>query len=81
MGVFNLAINYPDNQGTRIMNALKTHWTTQDESGEDVVPSNAQAVEKLRQAVANSIRDIVLRVERDSAIKAASDAVSLADVS
>jgi hypothetical protein len=76
MATFNLAITYPDNQGTRIMTALKTHWTV-----DDVVPTNAEAIEKLRQAVAANVRDIVLRVERDAAVKAAADSVTVVDAS
>jgi hypothetical protein len=76
MATFNLAITYPDDQGTRIMTALKTHWTV-----DDVVPTNAEAIEKLRQAVAASVRDIVLRVERDAAVKAAADGVTVVDAS
>jgi hypothetical protein len=80
MATFNLAINYPDDQGTRIMTALKTHWTTQDAEGNDVVPTNAEVVEKLRQAVVNAVRDIVLRIERDAATTAAADGITEADV-
>jgi hypothetical protein len=76
MATFNLAITYPDAQGTRIMTALKTHWTV-----DDVVPTNAEAIEKLRQAVASNVRDIVLRVERDAAVKAAADGVTVVDAS
>jgi hypothetical protein len=80
MATFNLAINYPDDQGPRIMTALKTHWTTQDAEGNPVVPTNAQAIEQLRLAVTNSVRDIVLRTERDAATKAAAEGVSPVDV-
>jgi hypothetical protein len=80
MASFNLTINYPDDQGPRILAALKTHWTTQNELGVDVVPTNAEAIEKLRQSVANAVRDIVLRVERDAARKTAEDGVTEADV-
>jgi hypothetical protein len=71
MATFNLVVTYPDGEGTRIMNALKTYWTV-----DDVVPTNAQAIEKLRQAVVANVKDIVFRVERDAAIKAAADAVT-----
>ena len=80
MATFNLEITYPDNQGTRIMNVLKAHWTTQDEQGNDVVPTNQEAIEKLRIAVTNNIRDIVFKTERDAAVKAAAEAVSAVDV-
>jgi hypothetical protein len=58
------------------MTALKTHWTV-----DGVVPTNAEAIEKLRQAVAANVRDIVLRVERDAAVKAAADGVTVVDAS
>ena len=74
MATFNLAITYPDAQGTRIMTALKTHWTV-----DGVVPTNAEAIEKLRQAVAANVKDIVFRVERDAAVKAAADGVTVVD--
>jgi hypothetical protein len=80
MATFNLVITYPDDQGPRIMTALKTHWTTTDAEGNSVVPTNAEAIEKLRQAVVSSVRDIVLRIERDAAVKTAADGVTEADV-
>jgi len=76
MATFNLAITYPDAQGTRIMTALKTHWTV-----DGVVPTNAEAIEKLRLAVVANVKDIVLRVERDAAVKAAADAITVVDAS
>lgn len=79
MATFSLVITYPDAQGTRIMNALKTHWTTTDANGDPVVPSNAQAIEKLRQAVVANVKDIVLRVERDAAVAAAAASVTVVD--
>jgi hypothetical protein len=81
MATFNLAITYPDAQGTRIMTALKTYWTTTDANGNPVVPTNAEAIEKLRLAVVANVRDIVLRVERDAAVKAAADSVTVVDAS
>ena len=81
MATFNLTITYPDAQGTRIMNAFKAYWTTTDAQGNPVVPTNAEAIEKLRQAVVANVKDIVLRVERDAAVKAAADAVTVVDAS
>jgi hypothetical protein len=78
MGTFNLAINYPDAQAARIMTALRTHWTTTVD-GVPVVPTNAQAIEKLRLAVAENVKDIVQRVERDAAVKTASDGIAAVD--
>ena len=76
MATFNLEITYPDAQGARIMTALKTHWTV-----DGVVPTNAEAIEKLRQAVVANVKDIVFRVERDAAVKAAADGVTIVDAS
>ena len=81
MATFNLVITYPDAQQTRILNAMKTHWTTTDAEGNPVVPTNAQAIEQLRLAVVSSVRDIVFRTERDAATKTAVDGVTDADVS
>lgn len=67
MGTFNLSINYPDTQATRIMDALKKHWTT-TVNGVDVIPTNAQVTEKLRLVMVSNIKDIVQRVERDAAV-------------
>lgn len=75
MSTFTLVVNYPDAQATRIMNALKTHWTTKID-GADVVPTNAQVVEKLRLAMVANIKDIVQRIERDAAVKTASDSIT-----
>ena len=83
MAQFNLVIAHPDAQQTRIVSALKTHWTTQeqDENGDvqTVVPTNAEVVEKLRQSVISAIKDIVKRVERDAAVQAAADAIEEVD--
>ena len=81
MGTFNLSVSYPDEQQTRIIDGLKAHWTTTDANGDPVVPTNAEVVEHLRQVVIHVIKDIVLTVERDAAVKAAADAVTVADVS
>jgi len=75
MGTFNLTITYPDPQQTRILNALKSHWTTKDAQGNDVIPSTPEVIEKLRQAVVNNIKDIVLKEERDAAVKLAADSI------
>jgi hypothetical protein len=76
MATFNLVITYPDGEASRILGALKAYWTTQDAQGNAVVPTNAQAIEKLRLAVVANVKDIVFRVERDAAVKAAADAVT-----
>lgn len=79
MAVFNLAINYPDAQQARILNALKAHWTTKDKKGVDVVPTTAQVVEKLRLVVVSNIKDIVFSRERDAAVKGAAAGVTVVD--
>jgi hypothetical protein len=81
MATFNLVVTYPDGQATRILSALKTYWTTTDVNGDPVVPTNAQAIEKLRQVVIANVKDIVFRVERDAAVKAAADAITVVDAS
>ncbi|MDZ7885569.1 MAG: hypothetical protein U5N53_22950 [Mycobacterium sp.] len=56
------------------MDALKAHWTTlADANGDPVVPDNAEAIEHLRLAIVASVKDIVYRVERDAAVKAAAE--------
>jgi hypothetical protein len=79
MAQFSLIVNYPDAQQTRILNALKTHWTTKDAQGVDVVPTNPQVVELLRGVVIANIKDIVMMVERDAAVNAAAASVVAVD--
>ena len=74
MATFNLVITYPDAQAVRIMDALKKHWTVNG-----VAPTNAQAIEKLRLAVAANVKDIVQRVERDAARTTAEAGVTAVD--
>ena len=81
MGTFNFAIQYPDNPQARILDALKTHWTTLAAEGNPVVPTTPQVVEHLRQAVVRSVRDIVRKVEQDAARAAADSGVTDADLS
>lgn len=58
MAVFNLAITYPDGEGTRILTALKSHYS---------VATNAEAIEAFRKQVAERVRTIVLHEEQKSA--------------
>ena len=51
MATFNLVVTYPDGQGARIMAALKTHWTTTDEQGQQDL-----LLELLEPAGATSVR-------------------------
>jgi hypothetical protein len=76
MATFNLTLTFPDNQQTRILNALKARAATEDVPA----PTNAQAIEWFRQAVTASLRDVVLKHERDAAVKAAAESVTAADV-
>lgn len=83
MAQFSLVITYPDAQQTRILNAMKKHWTTQVIDAEGVattvVPTTAQAIEKLRGVVIANVKDIVFMVEREAAVKAAEAGVVVVD--
>jgi|WetSurMetagenome_2_1015567.scaffolds.fasta_scaffold791055_3 hypothetical protein len=80
-GTFNLTITYPDAQQTRILNAMKTYWTTTSPTtGQPVVPTTAEVIEKLRLSVVSAVKDTVLRTERDAAAKAATDPIVPVDV-
>lgn len=63
MATFNLAINYPDAHQARILAALKAHYA----SNGTPEPTNAQAIEALRQDVAQQVKRIVLSHERQAA--------------
>jgi len=80
MATFNLVITYPDGQQSRILNALKTHWTEEDpETHLPVVPTTQEVIEKLRLVMVSNIKDIVQKVERDIAVQAAAAAVTTVD--
>ena len=74
-GTFNLTVTFPDAQQTRIVNALKVHWTV-----DGVAPTTPQVLEKLRLMVRDEVRDIVVNVERDAATSAAAAGVTPPDV-
>lgn len=76
MATFNLTVTFPDAQQTRILNALKAHWTV-----DGVAPTNPQVTERLRQVVVANVRDIVQRVEREAAVASAAAGVTPPDVS
>lgn len=76
MATFNLTVTYPDAEQARILAALKEHWKNADGS----LPTNAQVVEKLRQVVAANVKDIVVMVERNAAVKTAADGVTAPSV-
>ena len=74
-GQFTLTITYPDAQQTRIVTALRNHYCITDEDGVCNPANIANATESLRQSVRDAIRDLVLKYERDAAVKTATDAV------
>ena len=78
-GQFSLTITYPDAEQTRIVTALRNHYCIQQEDGSCTTATIAQATESLRQSVRDAIRDLVLKYERDAAVKTATDAVMPVD--
>lgn len=64
MATFNLAIQYPDDQGPRILAALRAHYRRQDAEGNPVEATNAQAIEAFRMEVRNQLRGVVDNYER-----------------
>ena len=76
MASHNITVTYPDGQGTRIMAALKDAAKTEDVPN----PTNAQALAWFTGTVKHSLRDVVLRYEREVAVKTAADAVKAPDV-
>lgn len=73
MASHNITVTYPDGQGARIMAALKAAATgtlPKNPDGSDPVPTNAQALAWFTSCVKANLRDIVLRYEREQAIKA-----------
>lgn len=75
MATFNLLITYPDGEGPRIVAALRKRYSELNAAGVLVVPTQAQAIEALRQSVLNSLRDIVLTEEREAAVAAAAASI------
>lgn len=66
MATRTLIINYPDNAGTRIADALKAYYK---------VSTNAEAFAAFDQEVKDKLKAIVFTHERQAAAKAAEDAV------
>lgn len=58
MATFDLTITYPDGQGARILDALKTHYGA---------ATNAEAIEAFRKETTVRLRQIVMHVERKAA--------------
>lgn len=71
MATHNITLNYPDGQQTRILNALKAAAATTAVPN----PTNAQALAWFTSTVQSSLRDVVLRHERDAALTSAAAAV------
>lgn len=59
MATFSLSIPYPDGEGPRIMAALKWKATTNGNPN----PTNAEAIEWLRQTAARDVKQAVLEYE------------------
>jgi hypothetical protein len=76
MAVQNIALTYPDAQATRIMTALKAAAATEAVPA----PTNAQALAWFTGTVKASLRDVVLRYEREAAVAAAAASVVAPDV-
>ncbi len=66
MATINFPVTYPDGEAARLMGVLKAQYTVNG-----VVPTNAQAIEMLRQHVARMVRSFVLEAERTQARAAA----------
>ncbi len=66
MATINFPVTYPDGEAARLMGVLKAQFTVNG-----AVPTNAQAIELLRQHVARTVRAFVLDAERAQARAAA----------
>ena len=71
MAVYNMALNYPDAEQARILTALKASAATTAVPA----PTNAQALAWFTSTVQSSLRDVVLRYERDAALTSAAATV------
>lgn len=69
MASFSFTINYPDAVQPRVMAALKKHWTTLDEDGNPVVPTNAQVGALVKEMMKERLKALVLRVETEAVVK------------
>lgn len=69
MATFNLTVTYPDGEGTRIMSALKAACAT----AANPAPSNAQAIEWLRQRVVQIVKTAVRDQETKAALAGITD--------
>ena len=71
MAVVNLSVTIPDPQVPRVLAAAKAAWGP--------AMTDAQIQEQLRQEVIQIIKGLVLRYERDIAVRAAEDALYTVD--
>ena len=71
MAVQNITLTYPDGEQVRILTALKANAATIAIP----TPTNAQALAWFVAAVQSSLRDVVLRYERDAALTTAAATV------
>ena len=66
MATQNITLTYPDGEQARILAALKAAAAT----AAVPAPTNAQALAWFTATVQSSLRDVVLRFERDAAVAA-----------
>lgn len=71
MATTNIILTYPDGAQARVLAALKAAATTTALP----VPTNADAITWFTATVQSSLRDVVLRYERDQAVAAAAAGV------
>jgi hypothetical protein len=76
MATISLTLEYPDGQGSRILDALKKTWVKNN----DTLPSTPEVLSLLRAHLTKEVQRLVLQVERREAIEAAAAAVIPVDV-
>lgn len=76
MATHSIVLTYPDGQQIRILNALKAAAATTAVPN----PTNAQALAWFTTTVQSSLRDVVLRAEKETAVTAAAAGVVPVDV-
>lgn len=79
MATVNIAVSYPDGQGTRIMTALKDRVKRENNpTGSGAEPTNAEVMAWLKAQVTETIRTTVRQYEaREAARVAVADATAL----
>jgi len=81
MATRNVTITYPDGDGPRVLAALKAHYGQILDNGVMRDRTNAEALAAFDASVKLSLRHIVQKYERETAAKAASDAIQEVNVS